>query len=159
MNTSIHCVLRVLLVALVGVMTGCARTSTAPLDANTIEITVRVATICSGADADRIAHRQAAVETIRRGFDDYIVMHSIGGDHIVDEVPLTARTNPYGNSAATIFSEDAPLLGHHRVMTVQMFRAGQGESGETVSARDLLGSGWETLVTKGAPDTCLGAGW
>ena len=158
MSTSIRCGLPVLLVALAGVMTGCARTSAVPVDADTIEIAVRVATICDGRDADRLARRQAAVETIRRGFEDYIVVDSVGGDHLADAAPATARTNLYGNRTGTLFSEDAPLLAHHRVLTVRMFHAGQGDSTATVSARAVLGDDWEAVVAKGAPTTCLGFG-
>ena len=158
MNASIRSGLGVLLVALVGVTTGCARMSTVPVDADTIEISVRVATICNARDADRLAHRQAAVETIRRGYEDFVVIDSVGGDHMADHAPETARTHLYGISAAPLLSEDAPLLAHHRVLTVQMFHAGQGESATNVSARAVLGDDWEALVTKGAPTTCLGVG-
>ena len=158
MRTSIRRGLRVLLVAMLGVATGCARTSTAPVDVDTIEIAVRVATICDGRDADRLARRQAAVETIRRGFEDYIVIDSVGGDHVTDTAPATARTNLYGNRTGTLFSEDAPLLAHHRVLTVRMFHAGQGDSTATVSARAFLGDDWEALAAKGAPTTCLELG-
>ena len=158
MNASIRSGLGVLLVALVGVTTGCARTSTVPVDADTIEISVRVATICDGRDVDRLAQRQAAVETIRRGFEDFVVIDSVGGDHIADHAPETARTHLYGNSAAPLLSEDAPLLAHHRVLTVRMFHAGQGDSTATVSARAFLGDDWEALAAKGAPTTCLELG-
>ena len=158
MNTSIPCVLRVMIIALLGVLAGCARTSTVPVDADTIEIAVRVAAICDGRDAERLARRQAAVETIRRGFDDYVVVDSLGGDHVADDTPATARTNLFGDGTRALFSEDAPLLAHHRVLTVRMFRAGEGDSTATVSARALLGDHWQTLVTKGVPTTCLGTG-
>ena len=158
MNTSNRRGLGFLLVALVGVATGCARTSAVSVDADTIEIAVRVATICDGTDADRLARRQAAVETIRRGFQDFVVIDSVGGDHTVDHAPETARANLFGTSAAPLFSGDAPLLAHHRVLTVRMFQAGEGESAATVSARAVLGDDWEALVTKGAPATCLGIG-
>lgn len=88
MNTSIRCALRVLLVVLVGVMAGCARTSTLPLAANRIEVTVRVAPVCSRTDADRLALQQAAVETIKRGFEDFIVINTDGGDHRVLTVQM-----------------------------------------------------------------------
>ena len=156
MNTSIRFGLRVLLVAVLGVMTGCARTSTVPLDADTVEITVRVGTICDAGDADRLARRQAAVETVRRGFEDYVVIDSVGGDHVAGEASTAARANLYGADTGPLFSEDAPLLAHHRVLTVRMFRAGEGDSAASVSARAVLGSDWEMLVTRSAPATCLG---
>ena len=151
------CALGVLLVAFTGVMTGCARTSTTPLDADTIEIAVRVGAICDGADADRLARRQAAVETLRRGFDDFIVVDSAGGDHVADYAPVTARTNLYGHTG-TLFREDAPLLAHRRVLTIRMLRAGEDDSGESLSARAVLSGDRETIATGGAPATCLGIG-
>lgn len=156
MNTSNRRGLGILLVALVAVTTGCARTSAVPVGADTIQIAVRVATICDAADADRLARRHAAVETIRRGFQDFAVVDSVGGDHMAEQAPETARTNLFGAGAAPLFSEDAPLLAHHRVLTVRMFHAGEGESETTVSARAVLGDDWEARVTKGAPATCLG---
>jgi len=157
-STSIRRGIRVLLVVLPVVLAGCARTSTAPVGADTIEITVHVGTICDGSDAERLARRHAAVETIRRGFDDYVVVGSFGGDHMADEEPATARTTLSGSSGRTLFSEDAPLLAHHRVLTVRMFRAGEGDSAATVSARAVLGDEWEAVVAKGAPNLCLGIG-
>ena len=79
MSTFIRRGVRVLLLLLPAVLTGCARTSTAPVGADTIEVTVRVGAICDGGDAERLARRHAAVETIRRGFDDYVVIDSVGG--------------------------------------------------------------------------------
>ena len=150
-----HCVL---LVALTGTLAGCARTSTVALDENMIEVAVRVPTICSGADADRLAQRQAAVETIRRGFESYVVVDSVGGDHVEGYVPWTARTNLEGSGTTPIFADAAPLIAHHRVLTVQLFRAEQGDSANAVSARAALGRDWETLVTSGAPAMCFGIG-
>ena len=158
MNTSVRRGLRVLLLLLPAVLTGCARTSTAPAGEDTIEITVHVGTICDGGDAERLARRHAAVETIRRGFDDYIVIGSVGGDHLAEEEPATARTTLSGGSASALFSEDAPLLAHHRMLTVRMLHAGEGDSAATVSARAVLGDEWEAVVARGPATICFGAG-
>ena len=158
MSTFIRRGFRVLLLLLPVVLTGCARTSTAPVGEDTIEVTVHVGTICDGSDAERLARRHAAVETIRRGFDDYIVIGSVGGDHAAEEAPATARTTLSEGSGRTLFSEDAPLLAHHRMLTVRMFRAGEGDSAATVSARAVLGDDWEAVAAKGAPHTCFGIG-
>ena len=158
MSTSIRHGLHVLLLLLPAVLIGCARTSTAPAGEDTIEITVHVATICDERDAERIAQRHAAVETVRRGFDDYIVIGSIGGDHVAEEAPATARTILSGDSGGMLLSEDAPLLAHHRMLTVRMFRAGEGDSAATVSARAVLGDEWEAIAAQGAPNTCFGIG-
>ena len=158
MSTSIRLGFRVLLLLLPAVLTGCARTSTAPVGEDTIEVTVHVGTICDGRDAERLAQRHAAVETIRRGFDDYVVIGSVGGDHMAEEEPATARTTLSGGSGRTLFSEDAPLLAHHRVLKVRMFQAGAGDSAASVSARAVLGDEWEAVAAKGAPITCFGIG-
>ena len=60
-------------VVLMGILTGCARTSTLPLATDRIEITVRVAPICRD-DADRLALQKAAVETIKSGLENFIVI-------------------------------------------------------------------------------------
>ena len=159
MNMPILRAPRVVFVVITGLMTvmiGCARTSTVSLDADTIEITVRVPTICEGRDAERIAHRHAAVETIRRGFQDYVVVGSVGGDHVTDHAQVTARSVLSGDRTTLASSQDAPLLAHHRVLTIRMYQAGQGESSAAVSAHAVLGDDWEALVTRGAPTTCLG---
>ena len=98
------------------------------------------------------------METIRRGFDDYIVIGSVGGDHVAGHAPETARTTLFGGGGGTLSSDDAPLLAHHRVLTVRMFQAGVGDSAATVSARAVLGDEWEAVVAKGPSNTCLGVG-
>ncbi len=158
MRTPIPIRRRVLLLLLPALLGGCARISTTSVDENTIEITVHVATVCSERDAERLAQRHAAVETVRRGFDDYLVVGSVGGDHVAGDAPATARTTLYGSSGRTLFSEDAPLLAHHRMLTIRMFRAGEGDSAAAVSARAVLGDEWEATAAKGAPSTCVGIG-
>ena len=143
-------------VVLMGVLTGCARTSTLPLAADRIEITVRVAPICSREDADRLALQQAAVETIKAGFENFIVINTGGGDYISGYTPATAHTTLYGNSATTTVSGGAPLVAHRRVLAIQMFHAGRPESEAALSAHAVLGSDWQAIVTKGAPNTCFG---
>ena len=121
-----------------------------------IEITVRVAPICSREDANRLALRQAAVETIKAGFENFIVINTGGGDYISGYTPVTAHTTLYGNSATTTVSGGAPHVAHRRVLAIQMFHAGGSGSEAALSAHAVLGSDWQTIVTKGAPNTCFG---
>ena len=155
MHPSIRRGLRALLLVLPVVLAGCTRTSTAPAGENTIEITVHVPAICDGSDAERLAFRHAAVETIRRGFDDYLVIGTVGGEHALGAGPATARTMLYDGGEKTLFSEDAPLLAHHRLLVVRMFRAGEDDGTATVSARAMLGDEWEAIAAQGAPATCF----
>lgn len=158
MSTTIGRGLRILLAVLPAVLAGCAQTSAMPAGEDTIRITVHVATVCAAAHAERLARRHAAVETVRRGFDAYVVTGSAGGDHEALGAPATARTTLFGRRAGPLFSERAPLLAHHRMLTVRMFRAGEGDGAGAVSARAVLGDKWEAVAAKGAPGTCLGFG-
>lgn len=80
-------------VVLMGILTGCARTSTLPLATDRIEITVRAAPICRD-DADRLALQKAAVETIKSGFENFIVIDTGGGGYISGYTPTTPAIHP-----------------------------------------------------------------
>ena len=142
-------------VVLMGILTGCARTSTLPLATDRIEITVRAAPICRD-DADRLALQKAAVETIKSGFENFIVIDTGGGDYISGYTPTTACTTLYENSATTTVSGGAPRVAHRRILTIQMFHAGESGGETALSARAVLGNDWQTFVTKGTPNTCFG---
>ena len=79
-----------------------------------------------------------------------------GGDYISGYTPTTARTTLYGNSATTTVSGGAPLVTHRRILTIQMFHAGESGGETALSARAVLGSDWQAFVTKGTPNTCFG---
>ena len=143
-------------VVLTVILTGCARTSTLPLAADRIEITVRVAPTCSRDDADRLALQEAAAETIRAGFESFIVIDTGGGDHISGHTPMTARKTLYGSSATTTVSGGAPIVARRRIPTIRMFHAGESEGETALSARTVLGADWQTIVTKSVPNTCFG---
>jgi hypothetical protein len=58
-------------------LTACATTQTVvPLATDTIQVTVQAHGECDFDDAKRIAGRRVAVETIRRGFDAYVITGS-----------------------------------------------------------------------------------
>lgn len=98
----------------------------------------------------------SAVETIQADIENFIVINTGGGDHISGYTPATAHTAPYGNSATTTVSGGAPLVAHRRILAIQMFHAGGPGSEAALSAHAVLGSDWQTIVTKGAPNTCFG---
>src|SRR5262245_40675109 len=58
---------------------GCAGTSTMPLAQDTVQITARAAPICGAVGAEKLALKQAAVETIRRGYDRFVVLNAQAG--------------------------------------------------------------------------------
>lgn len=53
---------------------GCARASVMPLAQDTVQISSRSAPACGGAAAQEVAFQRAAVETIRRGYDRFVIV-------------------------------------------------------------------------------------
>ena len=83
------------------VLCGCAKSSTIPLSADTMRITTSAAPVCGATGAESIAFRRAAVETINRGYDKFII---IGGEAqnnvgVVGYTPVQAQTT--GTATAT----------------------------------------------------------
>ena len=61
---------------------GCVSTDVTPVSQNMIIINTSAAPACSGRDARQIAFRQAAVETLRRGYDKFIVVDAASQDNV-----------------------------------------------------------------------------
>jgi hypothetical protein len=59
------------------------------------------------------------------------------------------------NQSTTSFSGGQPILGgsHDQTLLVKMFKDGDPNGANAVSARDTLGPDWATIVTK-PPATC-----
>lgn len=114
------------------VLGGCATSAVMPLAVDSVELKVYVAPACGPGGAARMALKQAAVETLRRNFDKFLIDHS--------------------------HSDIKTMGGHvgwmdHRV-TVKMFKEGDAAGAKGISARETLGPGWAEAV-KGASFTCL----
>jgi hypothetical protein len=152
--------------AVIGLV-GCARSSTIPLAADTIAITSSAAPVCGAAGAQGVAARQAAVETIRRGFDKFII---VGGQYannvgVVGHTPVIANTTgtayatgygtAYGQTTTT-FSGGQPIIAgsHDQGLVVKMFKEGDPAGANAVSARNSLGPKWKEAVESNAM-TCL----
>jgi hypothetical protein len=113
------------LLLLLGVqLSACASSSVIPLAQDTFQITAAAAPVCGVTGAQRIAAQQAAVETIRRGYDRYII---VGGQYqnnvgVAGYTPVTAQTT--GTATATGFGNSATAYGNPR----QRIRAGNRSS-------------------------------
>jgi hypothetical protein len=135
-----------------------------------VQISARAAPICGQQGAEKVAFQQAAVETIRRGFDRFII---VGGQYrddvrVVGRTPVTAQTygtataTGYGNTVAatgtatTYYSGGHPIIGgaHRQGFVVKMFKAGDPEGVKAISARAELGADWEKIV-KSDTATCF----
>jgi hypothetical protein len=159
--------MRILVVAAVALsVAGCARTSAMPLAGDTVAITTSAAPMCGAAGAQTVAARQAAVETIRRGFDSYRIVdgqyqNNIG---VVGHTPITAHSTGnayasggmvYGQSRTT-YSGGQPIMGgsHNQALIVKMFKDGDPAAANAISARATLGPKWKEAV-EGNSATCM----
>lgn len=151
-------------------MIGCARSATLPVAADTVIITTNAAPICGSAGAQSVALRRAAIETINRGFDRFVIL---GGQYqnnvgVVGYTPVQAHTVGsatavgYGNvvsahgQSTTYYSGGAPIVAgsHDQGLAVKMFREGDPASANAISARQQLGPEWQKVVKENAITTC-----
>jgi hypothetical protein len=149
---------------------GCAGSSAIPLAQDTVQISSRAAPVCGAEGAQKVAFRQASVETIRRGYDRFLI---IGGQYrndvgVVGYTPVMAQTTGYatatgyGNtataygSATTTYSGGQPIIAgsHRQGLVVKMFRDNDPAGKNALSARAELGPKWAELV-KSETITCF----
>ena len=151
-------------------LSGCASSSVMDLDRNTIEISTSAAPACGSQGAQQVAVKTAAIETLRRGFDSYIILGAQADNNVgvVGHTPITANTfqngtiNAYGNRATysgtanTYVSGGQPIIGgsHDQKLAVRMFKANDPQGANAVDAKQVLGPEWQKVVQKGAGSIC-----
>ena len=135
---------------LAAVLASCASASTIPLAKDTVQITARAAPACGEEGAERVALQRAAVETITRGYDHFIVANAQARDQI--RVVGYGSSTIYGN---TIYGGQ-PIYGgtHNQALIVKMFKTGDAGSQNALDARTILGADWRKKVAKPAV-TCV----
>ncbi len=151
-------------------LSGCASSSVMDLDRNTIEISTSAAPACGAQGAQQVAVKNAAIETLRRGYDRYIILGGQAENNVgvVGRTPVIANTyqngtiNAYGNTATyngtanTYYSGGQPIIGgtHDQKIAVRMFRTDDPQGVNAVDARQVLGPDWQKAVKKGPGLTC-----
>ncbi len=168
----------VLLLLAAVALTGCARTSVMPLAADTVQVTVEAAPVCGQTGAQQVALKTAAIETINRGYDRFVIAGGSYQDNVgvIGTTPLISNSTStststfnayqYGNtiqgtsqsygSGTTITSGGQPIIGgsHDQVLVVKMFHEDDKNAENAVDARGILGEDWWKIVESGAPNTC-----
>jgi hypothetical protein len=149
---------------------GCAKSSVIPIAADTVHITTSAAPVCGRTGAQDVAVRRAAIETIKLGFDKFVVVGAgyqnnvrvVGHTPIVATTTGTATATGYGNTAyatgssMTTYSGGQPIVGgaHDQGLTIKMFKDGDPLGANAVSARQSLGPDWKKVVEAGSGMTC-----
>lgn len=137
-------------------LTGCASASVMDLDANTVQVSAGAAPACGAVGAQNYAVKTAAYQTLRRGYDKYV----IGGTQATSQTRFAGYTpmyaNNYGNG--TMITGGAPIMmtEHGQNLIVHMFHASDPGAENAVDAKTTLGPDWQKILTKGPGNTCTG---
>lgn len=153
---------------------GCVHTSEMQLDANTMEITVSGAPVCGDTGTQQVAYQDAAIVTLRAGFDGFVILGAGGGETLagIAMTPTTATTSMQGNFNTTTIGNTTtgmfngtgltnysggsaiPFFRHKDQIVVRMFRATDPAYVQSVPARSVLGPNWMEKMANGPSSTC-----
>ncbi len=151
-------------------LAGCARSSVLDVAGDTIQITTTAAPICGQSGAQDVASKRAAIETLKRGFDSYMIVDGryqndvrvVGTTPVIANTQTNGTINAYGNTATykgqstTSYSGGVPIIGgsHSQALMVRMFKQGDVGSERAVDARRVLGPDWQKAVASSSRGTC-----
>lgn len=149
----------------------CASSSVLDVDSNTIMVSTSAAPACGKQGAQEVAMKRAAYETLRRGYDRYVILGAQAQNNVgvVGHTPLVANTyssgtiNSYGNmgtysgTSNTYVTGGQPIIGgsHDQDLAVRMYRTTDPGADRAVDARQVLGPEWQKIVSKGPGSTCF----
>jgi hypothetical protein len=153
---------RIFVFAAALILGACARSSTIPLSADTFQLLTSAAPVCGTAGAQTVAVRRAAIETINRGFDKFVILNAAAANNVrvAGYTPVQPHTTGavYGNTmtATTTYSGGYPIVAgtHDQGLIVKMFKNDDPHGGNAISARGMLGPKWQEVVQEGAATTC-----
>lgn len=149
---------------------GCASSSVMRYTSDTVAINTSAAPVCGEAGAQRVAVQRAAIETIRQGYDGYVVADANYENNVrvTNSGPTYANTTTngsittFGNSgyysgqSRTTFGGNYPIISgrHHQQMIIKMMRRGDAMYDKAIDARGALGPDWKRLAENGEKPTC-----
>lgn len=148
-----------------GGLAACAGAQVTRTSANTMIIDAAAAPACGSLGAAKVASKAAAIETIKAGFERYIILGGSSANNVtVTQGPGTIQTSgnmTYGrgygtyNSTST-YMPGAPMYSgtHDRSLTVVMFKKGDAGYNDALDAKTTLGPEWADVVKSGV-STCL----
>ena len=122
--------------ALLSALGGCAFNSVQQLSTDTFQVSVTSAPVCGRSGASQVAQQIAAIETIKRGRDRFLIVNAQSGSE-------------FGGFAAGV-----ALSRGQQSIIVKTPGEEDPDFARTLSARQVLGDDWEKDVARGAPSTC-----
>ena len=149
---------------------GCAQSSVLDMASDTIQISTSAAPVCGQAGAQEVAAKRAAIETLNRNFDRYVILDgNYQNDvQVVGRTPYTANTyssgsitghgntGTYTGRSTTHLSGGLPILGggHNQSFIIKMFRNGDPAGAKAISAKNVLGPNWQREIKASKNGTC-----
>jgi hypothetical protein len=146
-------------------LVACAGAEVTRTSANTMIIDAGAAPACGAGGAARVANKSAAVETIRAGYDRYIITGGSAQSNITttqmpgqfNTVGSASYGGGFGSYRSTTTYTPGPTItagSHDRSLSVVMFRNGDSAGINALDARQALGAEWQDMVKSGV-HTCL----
>ncbi|MFA5952788.1 MAG: hypothetical protein WC807_21220 [Hyphomicrobium sp.] len=132
--------MKLLIVGAALIVSGCASVSAIPLSQDSFQLVTNASQECGAQGAQRVAYQQAAAETIRKGYDRFIISQAQRGSQI-ETASISGGILGYNRS----YGQD---------LNVQMFKEGDPLGANAISARESLGPKWQELVATKASYGC-----
>lgn len=143
------------------VTAGCASTSVTQVSQNQFILSTSAAPACGATGSQRVASKMAAVETLRRGYQRYmiagmqaqnnvsVVTTPVTGSYTTGTVNTVGNTS-YGTFNTTYTGGDTIVSGSRDTqLGVVMFNPGDAGFSNALDARAQLGENWQELVETG----------
>ncbi|WP_094538917.1 hypothetical protein [Brucella grignonensis] len=142
-------------------LAACTSSSAVRTSANTAIIQTSAAPVCGSTGAAKVAQMQAAIETIKAGYDRYIIVDARSANNVqMAQTPGSYKTSGYINnghySGTTTYQPGIPVIygRHEQAFAIYMFRDGEAGAQRAIPARQTLGPKWQEMVKSGKINTC-----
>ena len=127
-------------VILATAIAGCTKTSSIQLADDLVHVVTDTAPICGRSGAQEVAFEQAAVATIKYGYDRFLIIAD-------DTVALNTGSSQFYD---TTFKHTA----YTQSFVIKMFSGADAQAQNAIDARTVLGPEWQEVVEAGGPTTC-----
>ena len=130
--------MRIFLCLFAGLIAGCAEQTAMRLAQDTLRVNVSTAPIYGALEPERRAMQLAAEETVKAGFDKFIIVNGASGFNR----NVVGHTAGYASGSSTGFTAVGPqtvaMPRFQTEMIVKMFKAGDPLGNNAVDAREIL---------------------
>lgn len=134
-------------------LAGCVQSTATRTSANTVMIDTGAAPICGAGGAARVSAKMAAVETLRNGYERYMITGAQTANNVTSsQMPGTWQAT----GSMVTYTPGATIVSgtHDRTLMVHMLRRGDPGYENALDAKDALGAEWAVAVREGVK-TCF----